>query len=423
MKKFTVLMLTLALINGMPVSSQITDSLRHQIKLMADENDPVRSRSMMQMIIQNNHLQADEDAETIDMLKGNLAMDYLEAGEYSAFDQTIASMKNKFNQTSFLSMAASTLITNNKDLKIAEAMAKQTLDLYFSYKDDPEAKPNNFSDEDWNRFMSFAYYPYSDTYAMALYAVGKYEEALKYQEIAINGSPENSLSSSVERYANLLVLNKQDEKAYILLMNMVETGRSTAAMNSLFKELYLKKNPDPKGYDDFYANLQKNVIATLKENLKSKMQNIEAYEFTLKDLDGKTVALSDYRGKTVVIDFWATWCVPCLASFPAMSKVVKSHPEVKFLFIATQEKQEIALERVTNYITKSQYLFYVLMDEPVKDNPGMFVALSGYKPQGIPAKVVIDARGRQRFLSTGFTSDTELINEMEAMIQLVAEEN
>lgn len=63
-----------------------------------------------------------------------------------------------------------------------------------------------------------------------------------------------------------------------------------------------------------------------------------------------------------------------------------------------------------------------LMDEPLKDNPQMFEALSAYKPNGIPAKVIIDPNGKQRFLATGFSSDTELINEINAMIQLVREQ-
>lgn len=52
----------------------------------------------------------------------------------------------------------------------------------------------------------------------------------------------------------------------------------------------------------------------------------------------------------------------------------------------------------------------------------MFEVLAAYKPNGIPAKIIIDPNGKQRFLSTGFSSDTELINEMKAMIQLVRDQ-
>src|ERR1700754_1863990 len=53
--------------------------------------------------------------------------------------------------------------------------------------------------------------------------------------------------------------------------------------------------------------------------------NIPAPDFSLKDLNGKTVSLADYKGKTLVIDFWATWCVPCRESFPAVKMVMDKY--------------------------------------------------------------------------------------------------
>lgn len=420
-REIKILILSLSLIGSIWAQAQNSEPLMQQIRSMGEESDPAKSLSMMKKIIKENRLKKGKDAETIDMMKGNVAMDYLEAGNYTEFEKMIASMSNKFNQTSYMNMAATTLVQKKKDLNIAEGLAKKTLDLYLSYKDDPTAKPASYSEEDWKRFMNFAYYPYCDTYAMALQAVGKNKEALDYQEKSFDSSPEEGFPPAVERYTNLLVLNNQEEKAYSLLYRMAETGKSTEGMNKLLKELYIKKNNDASGFDSFFADLQKNVVATLKEDLRKKILNVDAPEFTLKDLEGNTVKLADFRGKTVVIDFWATWCAPCKASFPAMKKILEQHPEVKFLFIATQEKQDGAIERVKDYITRNQYPFHVLMDEPLPDDPKMFQALSAYKPQGIPAKVVIDAKGKQLFLSTGFTSDTELINELEAMIQIAAE--
>ncbi len=57
----------------------------------------------------------------------------------------------------------------------------------------------------------------------------------------------------------------------------------------------------------FLRTLQKNVVNTLKEDLKKKMQDAEAPAFSLKDVDGNIVSLADFKGKTVVIDFWATY--------------------------------------------------------------------------------------------------------------------
>lgn len=419
----TIKCLSLALLMGIGISlnAQTADTVMQQIRALGELDNPAESRAMMYDIMRKHGLKEKKDGETIDLMKGHVALDYLETGDYQGFNDMIASIRNPFNQTSYLSMGAASLLRREVDPEVAEALAKRTIDLYFSFKDDPKARPAGFAEEDWNRFMKFAYYPYSDTYAQALYAVGKYKEALDYQLKAFDSTPEEGMLPSVERYAHLLVLNGQKEKAYSLLTHMVGTGKATQGMNALLKELYVGKHGDEAGFDRFFADLQKNVVATLKTKYAKEMQDKDAPAFSLKDLAGNSVSLADLKGKVVVLDFWATWCVPCKASFPAMAKMVEKHPEVAFLFIATQEKPDGALERVKGYINENDYPFHVLMDEPLADNPRQFKALSAYQVTGIPAKVVIDAQGKQRFFSTGFSSDTELMNELEAKIQLVSE--
>lgn len=422
MNTIRFLMLGLAMSLGISVNAQTTNPLMQQIRSLGELDDPAESRAMMYNIIREHGLKAEKDGESIDLMKGHVALDYLEAGDYEAFSDMVASIRNPFNQTSYLNMGAATLLKKQVDPEVAETLAKKALDLYLSFKDDPKARPAEFAEEDWNRFMKFAYYPYCDTYAAALYAVGKNKEALAYQLKAFDTAPEEGMLPSVARYAHLLVLNGQQEKAYSLLVHMAETGKSTKEMNDLLKELYVGKHGGDADFDRFFGDLQKNVVAALKAQYKKEMQDKDAPAFTLNDLEGKPVSLSDLKGKIVVIDFWATWCAPCKASFPAMAKLVKKHPEVAFLFIATQEKPEGAVERVREYIEANNYPFHVLMDEPLADNPRQFEALSAYQVTGIPAKVVIDAKGKQRFFSTGFSSDTELINELEAKIQLAAEQ-
>src|SRR5690606_41666590 len=79
--------------------------------------------------------------------------------------------------------------------------------------------------------------------------------------------------------------------------------------------------------------------------------------FSLKDLDGKEVSLEDLKGKVVVLDFWATWCAPCIKSFPAMQMAVdkyKEDPEVAFLFINTWERQEDPAAAVKQFMDRSE---------------------------------------------------------------------
>lgn len=421
MKKIKLSLLALLSCCSLLVSAQEQTALMKQMKSLREEHDPEKGVLIMNRIIADNKLDAVKDAETIDMLKGTVALTFLRERRYDAYKKYMDGIQNKFNRTSYMNMGASMLVKEKIDTVMAEKIARETLDLYFSYKDDPAARPESMPEADWKRFMSFAQYPYYDTYAHTLFVNGKYRKALEYQEKAFDGPPEEGMSSSVERYARLLAKTGQQDKAYDLLVALTRKGKATADMNAQLKELYARKNGNTTGFEAYLDELQKGVQSALKESLKPKMQDVEAPGFALRDLSGKKVSLSDFRGKVVVLDFWATWCMPCIASFPSMQKMVNRHPEVVFLFIATQEKKEGALQRVKSFIEKNKYSFHVLMDEPLADKPANYKVVSDYKPKGIPAKVVIDGKGRMRFMSTGFSSDSELINELEAMIDLAKE--
>jgi thiol-disulfide isomerase/thioredoxin len=131
-------------------------------------------------------------------------------------------------------------------------------------------------------------------------------------------------------------------------------------------------------------------------------------DFTLANLDGAYVRLSDLNGKVVVLDFWATWCGPCIGSFPRMQELVNQfqNDSVEFLFINSWERQEPdkTREKVIKFLEDNGYNFNVLFD--FNDE-----VISRYKVQGIPSRFLIDRNGNLRAIIR-YTDDlAAMINE------------
>jgi len=86
-----------------------------------------------------------------------------------------------------------------------------------------------------------------------------------------------------------------------------------------------------------------------KEKSELLMPAGDPVNFTLEDTAGKKVSLSDFRGKFVVIDFWASWCAPCLEELPATKKLIedmKSNDKVVFLFVSFDKNEDLWKDKV-----------------------------------------------------------------------------
>lgn len=108
--------------------------------------------------------------------------------------------------------------------------------------------------------------------------------------------------------------------------------------------------------------------------------------FRLPNLVGAEVHLADYRGKIVLLNFWATWCMPCRQEMPAMEKLWQRYRDqgLVILAVASDEGGE---SRVRAFVRRLQLSFPVLLDADSR-------ASDGYQVSGIPVSYLIDREGR-----------------------------
>ena len=127
---------------------------------------------------------------------------------------------------------------------------------------------------------------------------------------------------------------------------------------------------------------------------------MQAEDFRLSDLAGKEQSLSQYRGKIVLLNFWATWCKPCTTEMPAMQASFDKLYDKGFVVIAVNELEDDA--RVREHIKQYGHTFPVLMDRDnkVANQFGVF---------GLPVSVFIDQEGRvQEYLKGGLLTEDKI---------------
>jgi thiol-disulfide isomerase/thioredoxin len=204
------------------------------------------------------------------------------------------------------------------------------------------------------------------------------------------------------------------------LESKVSSGDFSPEIKTTIQLVYNKANPGKaEGFEAYYNSLKalykdESGGDNTSPRLKDQMMADPAPEFSLFDTEGKRVTRNSLKGKVVVLDFWATWCMPCLASFPGMQQVVdkyKADQDVVFLFVNTLEKNKDVRLWIAKFKTAHKYSFRMLLDNDSK-------VVAAYKSMGLPTKVIIDKNGIIRFTTTGFSGDLALVSELAAMIEL-----
>lgn len=133
--------------------------------------------------------------------------------------------------------------------------------------------------------------------------------------------------------------------------------------------------------------------------------------FTLQGLDQKRISLADFRGRVVLVDFWATWCAPCLAELPDLKTLFSRYRDRGFTILAVSLDEAEMIPNVKRFVHVRNVPYPVLLAG------GMDRVPEGYDIQGLPSAYLVDQQGRVVKTYFGLKRIAELDSDVASLLK------
>ena len=150
--------------------------------------------------------------------------------------------------------------------------------------------------------------------------------------------------------------------------------------------LYNKLSPQYSADKLAQTTADINESDTSNTTVSQEEQDFTAPDFTVLDYEGNEVRLSDFKGKPVVLNFWATWCYYCKEEMPDFDDACKKYPDVQFLMVNATDGVQETMADAKAYVEDEGYSFPVFFDTKSE-------AVDAYYVSGFPSTYFIDADG------------------------------
>lgn len=199
----------------------------------------------------------------------------------------------------------------------------------------------------------------------------------------------------------------------------IQNGAHTAAIIENYKVALAQNGKDASTINDLVAKQKAMGAAALNSRLISEKLNQPMIDGTFTTLGGQPVNISDWKGKVVLIDYWATWCGPCRKSFPSLQKLYekyKDNPNVVIAVVNVWERSEDRVVTVQDFLKQNPTLTFPMYLDKTD------AVVQKYGVTGIPTKFILGKDGRIQFKEVGLAPDEQFIEETSKKIDLLLSE-
>jgi thiol-disulfide isomerase/thioredoxin len=243
---------------------------------------------------------------------------------------------------------------------------------------------------------------------------GEYLRRLMQQENGVASLPRPVVAMVLYNEACGLAMNGQKEQALASLNQALEMGFSQLEL--LKTDTDLNALRDMPEFKTLLSKTQEKALAAAKTKAQSVLADNKPFDFSfeLPSIDGKTVSLTDYAGKVLIVDVWGTWCPPCRQEIPHFVELHKKYRD-KGLEIVGINYEHVEKDKVNETVkdfVKANGVTYtcVIGDDQTKDRiPDL---------RGFPTTLFLDRTGKVRGKVVGYQSLVDL----EAIVTLLLDE-
>jgi thiol-disulfide isomerase/thioredoxin len=151
-------------------------------------------------------------------------------------------------------------------------------------------------------------------------------------------------------------------------------------------------------------------LFVLAISLKLPADALEVPDLKLKNLSGEFQSLSDFRGRIIILNFWATWCVPCRKEIPVFVELQRLYADrgVQFIGVSTEDWNQ--RDNIAKFVETNNINYPILVGATQQQQASFHLATA------IPATIIIDAQGRGCFRIIGESLRSDLVSRIEFLL-------